>query len=201
MEHRETGLTLIETVLTIAITGIIVGALFAFQRGFFETNSSFQQSLLSQQQAQNAIQQMLSEIRAATPADNGAYPIESVSETSFIFYSNADNDDDHERIRYFVENGTLKKGTTQPVGTPAVYDLDTEVVRSIVNHIDTATTTPMFTYYNESFAGTSSPLTIPVSAIEVRFIEIMLLIDFNPGLSPDAMQVTGRVAIRNLKND
>lgn len=194
------GFTLLEIVIVLGITALLVGAVMAFQSGFFGFNSSFQQSLMNQQQAQGAIEEIARELRAAALSDGGAYPIEMASTTAVTFYANIDQDASREKMRYFLEGGALKKGVTEAAGTPPVYDPAGESVKTLVYDV-AATATPLFAYYDRNFAGTSSPLSPPINVPDIRLIKVVIVIDRDPALPPPATIVESRVMLRNLKDN
>lgn len=100
--------TLIETLVTIAVLTLIIGAVFASITLLYRTHSYTWQQSVAIDEARRGIETMVKEIREARPGDDGSYPIEKADDKEFIFYSDIDKDGDIERVRYFL--GTASSG-------------------------------------------------------------------------------------------
>lgn len=94
--------TLIETIVTIAVFVIIMGAVFASVLMLYRTHSYAWQQSLAIDEARRGIKIMVKEVREAKPGDDGSYLIEKAGDKEFIFYSDIDKDGDTERVRYFL---------------------------------------------------------------------------------------------------
>jgi prepilin-type N-terminal cleavage/methylation domain-containing protein len=200
MKLKNTGFTILETVIVLAIISVIIGTFMVFEKDFLKVNGTLQQSLLNQQQSEAAIKQMVEELRSARTSDSGAYPILGAQDNSITFFSNVDQDSSEEEIRYFLQNTTLKKGIIKATGTPPIYEPAGEVILTLVRGIST-TTAPLFEYYDKNFMGTTSPLTVPVNIPDIRMVKITLAIDENPNRLPEAIVLKSQVVIRNLKDN
>ena len=97
------GFTLIETLVTIAIFTLVMGALFGFIVLAYRTQSYTWQQSQATDEAQRGIEIMVKEIREARVGDDGAYIIEKAEDYEFIFYSDIDKDEEVERVRYFIK--------------------------------------------------------------------------------------------------
>jgi hypothetical protein len=139
------------------------------------------------------------EVRAAAPAETGSYAIGAASSTQFMFYTDADNDGLVERIRYYVDGSAFRRGELRPTGNPAVYT-GNETIRTITNDL-TATATPVFSYFDTAYAGTSTALTEPVDIADIRLVKMILVVDADTELPPDAIVSTTQVTIRSLKDN
>lgn len=195
------GFTLVETILAVAIFTAIVGALGAFQRDVFFFNDVLQIGLNNVSEARKVLRPFVGEVRGAQPSNLGASAIESAQQKSFIFYTDANADGLKERVRYFVEGDTFKKGVTEPTGNPFVYNLSDEKIISVVSDVINEQTN--FSYYDSSYNGTTStpPLIFPVSPSDVRLIRVDLTIDSNPDRAPSLMTITTQATVRNLKDN
>ncbi len=202
------GFTLIEAIITIAILMMIGGAITTFERSIITNAKVLQSSLIAQQQVRKTLSIFTAELRSATQSANGAYPIETAATSSITFFSNIDSDASVERVRYFLATSTkpnvydvLKKGIVKPTGT--TYDLSTEKISTIVNDLKNSSTTPVFTYYDTNYNGTSSstPLADPVNLPSVRLVKVSLSVDPNAARSPVYQSYTTQVTIRNLKDN
>ncbi|PIT92090.1 MAG: hypothetical protein COU08_04535 [Candidatus Harrisonbacteria bacterium CG10_big_fil_rev_8_21_14_0_10_42_17] len=194
------GFTLIEVALVVGILLIVGGTAALLQRDFFRLNSYFQQSLLSQQEAVKAIRTMVKEIRASNIADNGAYQIKTASDNALTVYTDTNSDNIREEVRYYLENTNLKKGIIIPTGNPVIYDPANEVLTTMVRNI-APTTTPLFTYFDNMFTGTQTPMISPINASDVRLIEIRFAIDRDPNQLPEPLEFKTKVFLRNAKDN
>lgn len=99
------GFTFIETLATIAIFVLAMGAVVGFILvGFRAQSYNFQQATAINE-ARKGVETMVKEIRAAKTADDGSYLIEKADDNEFIFYSDIDKDGAVERVRYFLGGG------------------------------------------------------------------------------------------------
>jgi len=68
----------------------------------------------AQLEAENDLRSILNpfpgEVRSASPSDRGDYPILLAEEKEFIFYTDVDFNKSRERVRYFIEDDTFRKG-------------------------------------------------------------------------------------------
>ncbi|MDI6603218.1 MAG: type II secretion system protein, partial [Patescibacteria group bacterium] len=96
------GFTLIETLVTIFVFTLAMGAVAGFiVMGYRTQNYTWQQSIAIQE-TRRGIETMVREIREGQNAESGAFIIESAKDYEFIFYSDIDKDLDIERVRYFL---------------------------------------------------------------------------------------------------
>lgn len=194
------GVTLVELVISSAILGLVAVTFSTFARDVFSLNFSAQNNLSAQLDARHVIKQMVSELREASPSSLGGYPITLASTSALTFYTDINNDGNKERIRYYLSGTTLRRGQLTPTGNPLVYVEANEKTTSLVSNIANGTTT-MFTYYPSTFAGTTSPLTQPVTISNIRMITIKLIIEKDANKSPTPLTVTTSVTLRNLKDN
>jgi hypothetical protein len=102
--------TLVETIITIFIFSLAMGAIFGSIFMLYRTHGSTFEQSLAIDEARKGIETMVKEIRMAKEGENGAYPIEYAGDKEFIFYSDIDGDGRIERVRYFLaqtNSGTL----------------------------------------------------------------------------------------------
>lgn len=195
------GFTLVETVVSIWIVLLIGLAIANFGRDIFSYNSSLQNSLTVQLDARKVLRTLIAELRSSSSSSLGSYPIDTAGTSTLIFYSNPDTDNLKERLRYFLQGNTLVRGVIQPTGNPLVYDTNTETFETIIRDIINGTSTPIFTYYDENYTGTSSPLTQPVNISSIRMVKITVIVDRDPNRSPTPITITTQGTLRNLKDN
>jgi len=100
--------TLIETLVTIFVFLLIMGAVSGFVVMLYRTHGYTLQQSLAIEEARKGIETMVREIREAKSGDDGSYSIVKAEDKEFIFYSDIDKDGDIERVRYFL--GTAGSG-------------------------------------------------------------------------------------------
>jgi len=195
------GFSLAEIIVVIGILGIIMIAISNFQKDVFVYNKYAQESLSAAQDARNVLKVMVKEIRTASPGSDGSYAITTAATNTIAFFADTDADGLKEKIRYYIATTTLMKGNIKPTGNPLTYNSANEIFTTLAYNVKNATTTPLFEYYDNAYAGTSSPLTQPLVISNVRLVKINLMIDSDPNRSPVVRTYTSQVSIRNLKDN
>lgn len=198
--HYTKGYSLPEIVITVAILTIIIGAVGAFQSNIFSLNRVIQVGINNQYEAKKIIRPFANEVRGAVTSDTGSYALEETGTSTFIFYSNIDDDAKIERIRYFLDGNVFKKGITKSEGNPLNYNQDNEQIIQVVHNV---LSTDIFEYYDSTYDGTasSSVLTFPIHTSDVRLVRIRLEIDNDPNKEPAPMIAETKISIRNLKDN
>ncbi len=196
------GFTLIEILVVVGICAVVGLAVSNFGRDIFVQNYVVSKSLVAQSDANMAISRMMTELRRAQPASNGAYPIEAAASSTITFYSDVDNNGIRDRIRYWLEGKVLKRGVIRPTGQPYVYLQSNESIGTAANDLVNSNGL-IFSYYDKNYDGTasSSPLSYPIDLKAVRLIKVELLIDANPTRSPAPLYLSSQVMLRNLKDN
>lgn len=100
--RSNTGFTLIEVIITVAIFVLAMGAVVSFILMLYKTHSYTFQQQTAVNQARKGIETMVKEIREARDGEDGSYPIEKADDKEFIFYSDIDKDNEVERVKYFL---------------------------------------------------------------------------------------------------
>jgi type II secretory pathway component PulJ len=196
----KSGFSIIEALVGIFILSLIGLAVYSFQKDVFSLNRTISGSLTAQDEARRALKSMSAEIRTASPSSLGAYPLMQTATSSFTFYSNIDGDSFKERVRYFLEGTTLKKGIIKPSGSPLTYNPANEVITELIHDVANATTS-IFSYYDENYDGTTQPLAEPINISAVRLVKITVVIDHNPTQPPSPITLTTQINMRNLKDN
>ncbi len=194
------GISLAEIVVTVAIFSVIMMAVLNFGAGIFSFNRTAGGSLSAQTGARKVLKTMVEELRTTLPSSLGAYPISSAGTSSLTFFANVDSDDLVERVRFFVDNGTLKRGLIKPSGNPLSYSSGSETFTTLVTGITNGASS-VFEYYDQFYSGTTTPLSEPVQVTDIRLVRIYLVIDEDPNMEPGAITVESQVTLRNLKDN
>lgn len=189
---KNKGFTLIEAVISIAIFSVVVVVIGSFQRDVFFFNDILQTGLTNITEARKVLRPFVHEVRAAQPSNLGAFAITEANSTSFAFYSDIDNDGVRERVRYFLDGNTFKKGIIEPDEDTFVYNEEDEEIIKVVNDVVESETT--FSYFDSNYNTTETPT-------DVRLVRIDLTIDSNPDRAPSLLTITTQATIRNLKDN
>jgi type II secretory pathway component PulJ len=195
------GFTLMETLAAIFVAIIVIQGTLTLYMYAIDNNSALSGNLNAQADVRRAFTLMIADIRSASPSASGAYTIDTASSTYFAYYSDVDGDALKEKIRYFLSNKILKVGIIKPSGSPLTYNIANEKISNLISDVVNASSTPIFSYYNSSYNGTSSPMSYPISIPAVRLIKIKVLIDHDPKRPPAAIEFSTQVSIRNLKDN
>lgn len=201
--RHQSGFSLIEFLIVFAILIMAVGIVVTVQKDLFSFNKFFSESFLAQNDASIVIAALVAEIRTASQSSVGGYPIEIAGNNSLAFYANIDSDTLKERVHYFLNGASLMKSVVKPVGQPLTYSTTTasENLRPVLRDVVSSSTAPLFSHYDSSYAGTTTPLVQPVNIIAIRHIGIQISVDASPGVPPPAITVASKVTIRNLKDN
>ncbi len=190
------GFTLFEILIAMAILSGIVLAISSFGLDIFDFSIFLGENITSQQELQLTLRVMIPEIRTMAPSANGAYPIQTVSQNTIIFYSDIDADGVTERIRYFLDGNVFKKGVIKATGNPLAYS-GTESIREVVHNVYPFAGN-IFAYYGSNYSGTQAELGFPVNIPSVRLIKTNLTVDPNPLDTSSRVGFYSEVNIRNL---
>ena len=179
---------------------LLIGAVVALLSVGLKDNSIIWEQLSTQNEGRKTVQDLTNEVRSATYSNVGAYPIATATPSELVFYTDLDGDSLRERVRYFLSGTLFKKGVTKPTGNPLAYNPVNEVLQDEVHDIAN-TSTPIFTYFDENYAGSGSPLTQPVTVAQIRMVKIYLILEENPAASPAPLNITAQTEVRNLKTN
>ena len=194
------GFSVIEAMVAISILTLVGLAVYAFEKDVFSLNRILSQSIIAQEEVRRALKIMSAEIRAASPSSIGAYALAETTTSSFIFYSNIDDDSFKERVRYFLDGTVLKKGVTKPAGNPLTYNPASEIVNDVVRDVANGTAA-LFSYYDTDYDGTTQSLAEPIDVSVVRLVKIVITVDRDSSASPNPMTLTTQISMRNLKDN
>lgn len=198
INNEVSGFTLVETLFGLSIFILIVLLMTFFSRNVWIYNSFISGGLVETDAGRQVLKTVTSEIRTASSANTGAYVIAVANPSSFIFYSDIDNDGLKERVRYFLSGTSFQKGVIKPTGSPLTYNVANEKISTL---IDKLTNSILFEYYDRNYDGTGSPLPSPISIPDIRLVKITIIIDKDPNRPPAAMTFSTQVSIRNLKDN
>lgn len=194
-QNQPSGFSLMEISVVLGIMGIGVMIVGAFSTGIFRYNRTFTNQIDAEIQLRKVVAKVTAALRTASVSSLGAYPIDTATPGTLVFYANIDSDSFKERVRYFLDNGVFKEGVVKPSGSPLTYNLANE---QIVSLADGVINSDIFAYYDETFNGSSPPLSFPVSVSAVRLVHFKLTVDRNLNESPGPATVETNAHLRNL---
>lgn len=174
MTKSREGFTLIEVIVTMSVIMLIAGAVVGLNYVVGQTQVLSFNSLLTVESANRVISTLGKELRTSRYSENGAYPIQFADSQEIVFYSDIDYDGDSDRVRYYLDETTLKKDVTEPAGDPPQY-LDDNISTTILSETIRNGGSPVFFYYDDNFPeNTTVPLTFPAPVGDVRTVQIVL---------------------------
>ncbi|HLD20442.1 MAG TPA: hypothetical protein VJB93_04345 [Patescibacteria group bacterium] len=196
---KHNGFSTIEITVLVAILGVMMVAILSFESDIFSLHAYVRDSLDAQRQSKIFLVDFVDELRSASTSSTGSYPIAEATDTAMIFYSDIDNDGTKERIRYFLENETLKKSILVPNGAPLSYNEENLQTSDIMLFVKNGST-PLFQYYDRSYAGTEPPIPQPVTLSDIRLVTVTVKTAIKSGRAPAERAFTTAVTMRNLKD-
>jgi len=140
--------TLIELLFFMFIISFIIFALILIILNVSNFNIYVVFNLGKINEIRSTLTEIEKELKSMEPSNIGNYPIEEVSSTNIIFYSDIDNDGLVERIRYFLDKDKLNKGVVSPSGNPLTYNLSQEKIKTVLDGISFPY--QIFTFYDEN---------------------------------------------------
>jgi len=201
--QKNSGFTIMEVIISVAILTVIIVFVSSMLTVIFDYSKQGLLAMDNIDQARTISSTFVNEIRDATPGNDGSYPLNKATASEIIFYTNYKTSSSAivNRVRYFISNNKLYKGTVIPTGSPLSYNLSSESVKLIQSDIRNAST-PLFYYYDGDYDGTTSALTQPVNINQVRFarINLMVLTQTKKGDS-SVFTVTTGATIRSIKDN
>ncbi len=182
-----------------AISVVVLGVVGLLEDQLSRVAGFINQELQNQQGLEQVFDVLVTEVRSMGPSSIGGYAIQAAASSSFIFFSDVDQDGIFERVRYTLTSTTLERGLIEPTGNPLQYVTSSETVRTLVTNILAASST--FLYFDENYTGAENPLPAPIDLPSIRVVRIDVYADVSPSTAPQPTYFTNTVAIRNLRGD
>ena len=190
------GMTLLEAIIWLGVFVVILTAIVSSLRYTYRGQRFAFEQADATRSARVGVERSVRDLREASYADNGAYPIVSLATSTATFYSDYDNDEKIERIRYFLDGTDLKRGIIESAGDPAVYATSSEEVSVLSTDVrNSALGTPLFTYFDRD--GTEVVDLTDVDAL--AFVLVRLVVNLHPERAPDDFELRSSAALRNIR--
>ncbi|MDE2030773.1 MAG: prepilin-type N-terminal cleavage/methylation domain-containing protein [Patescibacteria group bacterium] len=202
IKNNKSGFTLIETIVTIFIFGILMLGTTLMLKDILTNSRQQSKGISNTDQARRIAANFVNEIRNCEYGVNGAYPINQADDTQIVFFSTApDGNGTVSRVRYYMSNGILYKGITDPTGSPLSYNTNNEIITPIFSSLSLGTN-PLFYYYDGNYDGSTNPLAQPVNINQIKFVKINLIVLKQDTLnSTNTTTINAGAAMRNLKTN
>jgi hypothetical protein len=202
MINRQPGFTFIEVITAGFLLTVVVAIGAAF---WYYTRQNYEFSMTQYRLTENAtraIRTMTQELREARDAMDGGYPLETLLEKEIVFYSDVNNDNQVDRVHYWVSNNILYRGVITPTGDPPTYVLTNEK-RTILSEQVATSSAAIFTYYNGDWPGdlTHNPLATASRALNTRMVGVSLPLVIKDTTGNNTYSVKTTIHIRNLKDN
>jgi len=191
------GLTLIEAIIVISVSTIVIVAIASTIVFFYRSHSYTMEQVSAINSARKGIDVAVKNIREAVFSEEGGYPVILINANEFSFYSNIDYDDKIERVRLFLENGTVKMGIIKPGGLPLSYSGQPEELIILSNNVRNAEESiNIFKYY----ANDGTEIIDYANVLDVFFVRIKLIVNINPTRLPNNFELNSSATLRNLQD-
>ncbi|MCR4333418.1 MAG: hypothetical protein NUV60_00110 [Patescibacteria group bacterium] len=190
------GLTLIETIVVVALTAFILIVLSSLIQYFYKTNAYTLQQSQAVNSARTSIEHAMTDLREASYGADGSYPVLSAATSSVTFFADTDNSGTVEKVRYYLSGTTLYRGNTPPGGDSPSYDGQTEATTLVVNNIRNGSSTPLFTYIDAD----GNQLVAPINIASIASVRTTVLTDVDPNRAPLVYTLSGSATLRNIHN-
>jgi prepilin-type N-terminal cleavage/methylation domain-containing protein len=193
MTHR--GITFIEMLVSISVVAVIMIAASQSVLFFYRTNRVALEESYQIRSAQRGIATLVRDLREATYADTGAYPLASIASSSITFYSDIDKSSPIEKIEYKLSGQKLTRTITQSTGVPPTYTgaVSTSTVSEYVRNF--GDNVSVFRYYD----ATGAEITDPNDIAQVVSLSISIVVDITPIHAPGEFTLRSGATIRNLR--
>jgi type II secretory pathway pseudopilin PulG len=195
------GITLIESLVSIAIFIILTAVVFNFIYMIYRAQGySFDQAQAINE-ARKGVEAMVKEIREAQAAQNGAYIIITTNDLEFSFYGDIDKDSSIEKVRYFIDGTNFKKAIIEPTAVsqlgdlPARYLPENEQISILSQYVRNSA--PIFRYFD----GSGNELSAVNRKKNTKIMRLYLIINVNPDRPPNDFYLESETQIRNLKSN
>jgi len=196
MKHckAQRGMTLIETIVWVAVLVFVFEALGSTLLFFYKTNRYAIEQATAVTSGQRGLEQMVKVIREGAYSSQGAFPVVSIAANDIVFYADTDSDSLIERVHYYLQGTNLMRGVVDPSGNPPDY-VAGETTSQVAEYVRNASLgTPVFRYYDEI----GQEIVTYTNWANVRFVKVSLIVNVDANTLPNQLTLNSSAAIRNL---
>ena len=185
-----------EAVVTVAIFSLISVVISSATIFFYRSNSYTIEQATAVRSAQKGIDSMVKDIRESVYSDEGSFPVVAIATSSFSFYSDTDEDNNIELVRYFLDDLVLRRGITKSSGNPLTYAGNPETLSIVSTDVrNNLQNEDLFEYFD----STGTEITNYANVSDVRFVQMDMIVNVNPLRLPNELTLRSSATIRNLK--
>ncbi|HBU06567.1 MAG TPA: hypothetical protein DEB09_00615 [Candidatus Magasanikbacteria bacterium] len=195
------GFTLLEVLVAMGIFILVAMSASWFIIHGFRYNAIIWEQLDKQNEGRKVLQQVVDTVRKAEESSLGSYPLVTSTNYQLSVYANIDDDSYREKVRFWLDGTTLKRGIIKPSGSPLNYSGTEQIVELAHDVVNISKNSPLFLYYDESYSGSENALVQPVEITNIRVIRVQLELEKDPTATPVPLHVEGVVNVRNLKSN
>jgi len=191
------GFTLVETIIVIALTTLISGALLSGIASFYRFNGYVVAQAYQVSHVRVALEQMIRDLREMTYADDGTFPLVTMEDTAIGFFSDIDRDNSVEYVEYSLSTTTLERKIYNATGSPPVYSTSSpETTVTLSEYVQNSLqATPVFVYFDEN----GNPATPTTTITDIRYVEVSVIVNIDPVRDPGEFMLRSSASLRNLK--
>jgi type II secretory pathway pseudopilin PulG len=190
------GYTLLETLVIIAIIGILFPAIFLTIRSLYDTHQSTLARSMALHHGTKTLHEIVNDIRSASYSESGALPIATIGTSTIVMYSDTDFDRHTERIRYTLTDTTLEKGMIEP-NASRQYMLGDETVDTVLRNVQNNTSGTITFRYYDALGNELAPT--PENTLAVKRVSVSLDVQGVFSGAEVVTSVSGSASVRNLK--
>lgn len=174
------GFTLIEIITAMSISLVLLAAIYSLSNITGSSQSFILSNYFNTEDANTAANIIIKELRNARASEAGAHLFYNLGDNDIEFYTDSDNDDTVERVRYYLDDTDLIKQTIEPTGFPAVYDPASATEKVVAQNVRNLGE-PMFEYYNDQWPAdtTNNPLVLADRLGYTSFVHIKIRVNDN----------------------
>lgn len=188
--------TLVELLVVIALLGTVGIALSGMIQFFYRGNLYLLEQTAALDSARRGVRDAVVSIRQASYGDNGSYPVANAATSTLTVYSDFDNDNSIEQVRYVLNGNTFYRVVTNSAGSPPSYSGQPASTSTIATYVQN-TVTPIFTYYDADGVVLSATST---DTTRVAAVRITLTVDLNPLRAPNLFTLEETATLRNVRD-
>ncbi len=196
MVLRMRGLSLVETVIIVALFSILMIVISESVASFYRLNAYTIAQAYQVDAARRGVDLLVRDLREMTFADDGTFPLVSMGTTSVGFFSDIDRDSSVEYVVYRLASTTLMKYVYNATGTPPTYSTSTPAETSTLSEYvqNSLQNVPMFVYYDED----GKKATATTTATDIRYVGVNIIVNIDPVRDPGEYSLRSSAALRNL---
>jgi type II secretory pathway pseudopilin PulG len=190
-----TAFTLVETLTVIAISSFILVGLTRAIIFFYDTNEYAVQQSAAIRSASGGVERLVKDVREASYADTGAFPVANFSTSSITVYADVNRDQQVERVHYELINLDFVRAVTSPSGSPPDYTGGDTTTSTLSDNVrNQSEGVPIFTYYDIN----GNRLSQSDSRQDLAFVSIELIVNVDPDRTPDNTTIKSSATLRNI---